>query len=561
MTSATRIRRFVYIAATGLLMSQGVNTAQTTNPAGLAGAGASYRIAGVVVSRSDGNPLARSRIVVRDVKSPDKFETVITAEDGKFEFAGVPAGKYSLTGAKHGFISAAYDQHDGYSTAIVTGVGIDTENLVLKLSPDAVISGAVLDEAGDPVRHASVTVYVEDHSEGMKRIRASRSEQTNDLGDYEITGLMPGTYFLSAVGRPWYAVHPPSDNGAPGSKENSASTAAFDRSLDVAYPVTYYADVTDADSATSIAIRGGEHLKLDVHLNPVPSLHLMFHLPGNGMSGFGFPILQTPTFDGVAHVQSSFTRTAGGAWEVAGIPAGRYNIQFSGSASNPGSQLDGVNLTKDGEEIDPSAAQALSSVKATVQVSGEQTTARGFPIGLRALSRTRPDRWSGIDSKGTAELQQISAGKYEVVVGGSAAGYSISQLSADGAEVSGHVVTIGAGTSPSLSITLIAGSAEVLGTVKRAGKPFAGAMVVLVPHDAEGDRDLFRRDQSDLDGTFVLHRVVPGSYSVVAIENGWDLNWGEPTVIAGYAKHGRKIKVGSNGGRPLVLEDVEVQPK
>jgi hypothetical protein len=38
-------------------------------------------------------------------------------------------------------------------------------------------------------------------------------------------------------------------------------------------------------------------------------------------------------------------------------------------------------------------------------------------------------------------------------------------------------------------------------------------------------RDLFRRDQSDLDGTFSLHGVIPGTYTVVAIDNGWDLDW------------------------------------
>jgi len=44
---------------------------------------------------------------------------------------------------------------------------------------------------------------------------------------------------------------------------------------------------------------------------------------------------------------------------------------------------------------------------------------------------------------------------------------------------------------------------NVEGTAKRAGTPFAGAMVVLVPEDPEDNADLFRRDQSDLDGTSV----------------------------------------------------------
>jgi len=118
-----------------------------------------------------------------------------------------------------------------------------------------------------------------------------------------------------------------------------------------------------------------------------------------------------------------------------------------------------------------------------------------------------------------------------------------------------------AGSSPSVSLTLVAGSVEIQGTVMRAGKGLAGAMVVLVPKNPEADRDLFRRDQSDLDGTFVLHGVVPGSYTVLAIENGWDLDWSQPGVIAAYLKHGRRLEVGNQSGGPMNVEAIEAQSK
>ena len=203
-----------------------------------------YRIAGSVVSKADGRPLGRARVTVRDAKEPQKFQSMVTAEDGKYEFNGVPAGKYSLTGAKRGFIAASYDQHDQYSTAIVTGAGLETETLLLRLAPNAVIAGKGLDEANDPVRHAQVTLYYNDHSSGVDQIRQFRSAQTNDLGEYELTPLMPGTYFLSASGKPWYAIHPHSDPGQSESEHASEVTSTVDRALDVAYPVTYYPDVT-----------------------------------------------------------------------------------------------------------------------------------------------------------------------------------------------------------------------------------------------------------------------------------------------------------------------------
>jgi hypothetical protein len=166
------------------------------------------------------------------------------------------------------------------------------------------------------------------------------------------------------------------------------------------------------------------------------------------------------------------------------------------------------------------------------------------------------------DAKGAAELPEVAAGRYEVVVWGSGKPYSIAHIAAEGGEVSGHTLSVTAGSSPLVSLTLAGGSAEVQGTVMRAGKGFAGAMVVLVPENPEMNRDLFRRDQSDLDGTFVMHAVVPGAYTAVAIDNGWDLDWSKPGVIAVYAKHGRTIEVGNQDGRPVtVAEPIEVQSK
>jgi hypothetical protein len=167
-----------------------------------------------------------------------------------------------------------------------------------------------------------------------------------------------------------------------------------------------------------------------------------------------------------------------------------------------------------------------------------------------------------VDARGEAEFQQIAAGRYQVVVGAAGKLYSIEHIAAEGAEVSGQTLTVSAGATASVSLTLVAGSVNVEGTVKRDGKAFAGAMVVLVPKNPEGNRDLFRRDQSDLDGTFSLRAAVPGSYTVLAIENGWDLDWSQPSVIAAYTKRGRAVEVGGQTGRPLTLADaVEVQSK
>ncbi len=526
---------------------------QTANAAATV-SGGGYRIAGTVVGKVDGRPLARARITVRDTKDSKQFQSVVTSEDGKYEFSGLPAGKYSLSGARRGFISASYDQHDQYSTAVVTGTGLATESLVLRLAPNAVIAGRVMDEINEPVRNAEVTLYYDDHSSGVDQIYNTASSQTNDLGEYEFILFRPGTYFLSVSATPWYAVHPHSG-------PTKSAPPQIDRSLDVAYPLTYYPDVTEADDATPIPIRGGERLQADLHLNPVPSLHLLFRLPGDGQHGYNFPQLEQPSFDGSATVlqNGGGSVVSPGVMEMTGIPAGRYNLRIH----QPGSlvQMKGIDFTKDGEEIDISKSEAVSNVKISVEIPGGAALPVKLVVGLRSGNRVMTSS-QAIDSKGQAELQQIPVGRYEVVVFGPGKPYSIRRISAEGAIVSGHTLNVTAGSSPSVSLTLATGSVEIQGMVGLAGKGFAGAMVVLVPVNPELDRDLFRRDQSDLDGTFSLKGVVPGSYTVLAIEDGWDLNWSQPPVISLYLKRGQKITVPGQGGRPMNIADpVEVQSK
>src|SRR6266498_979743 len=81
-----------------IFCAPGLMVPQTSNSS----PGGSYRVAGTVVSKVDGRLLGRTRVILRDTSAHDKFESLVTAEDGKFAFQNVPAGKYSLGGTKRG---------------------------------------------------------------------------------------------------------------------------------------------------------------------------------------------------------------------------------------------------------------------------------------------------------------------------------------------------------------------------------------------------------------------------------------------------------------------------
>ena len=128
------------------------------------------KIAGTAVSSVTGAPLAQTRVSIADTRNRANMLWMVTNESGRFEFDRIPPGKYSLVGAKRGFLNGAYEQHEQFSTAIVTGTEFDTTQLVLRLTPMASIEGKVVDEAGDPVRQGQVTLYRENQEMGFGRI-------------------------------------------------------------------------------------------------------------------------------------------------------------------------------------------------------------------------------------------------------------------------------------------------------------------------------------------------------------------------------------------------------
>jgi len=530
-------------------------------PRGLAGQNSSpvegpantreFRVAGKVVNAFGGSPLARARVTLVGTRNQQKILSTMTTADGGFEFLGLGAGKYALSGAKRGFITSAYDQHERFSTAIVTASGLDTEHLVLRLAPDAQLRGTVLDESGEPVRRATVSLYREDQEEGVKHIHKVRTETTDDQGSYEFCPLASGTYFLSAVATPWYAVHHVSS--AAGERGNPSE---LDRSLDVAYPEAYYKDAIEPDGASPIAVRAGDRLEADMHLSPVPAMHLILRVGADHEQYFS-PILQRPVFDEMDHVPEAWEMVSPGLYEIGGVAPGIYTVRIPGTGPTVDLNLD---LKADGQEVDSAKGELEGKVKASVRMVGGEKPPPELRVGLRD-GKLKFVAWQQVNSRGEVEFDGVAAGRYEMVVLGPQRSYFRVRISSGGAETAGDTINVPAGRSLEVSLLVAGSTTNVEGYAERNGQPVAGAMVVLVPRDAESNRTLFRRDQSDLDGSFNLLNVMPGSYSILAIANGWDLDWDSPAVIRAYSQHARTITLEDSQESVRLPDAVEVEPR
>ncbi len=148
------------------------------------------------------------------------------------------------------------------------------------------------------------------------------------------------------------------------------------------------------------------------------------------------------------------------------------------------------------------------------------------------------------DNQGEIQNLQLYPGKYNVVAAYSH--YVIKAMSATGAKVTGRTIEV-TGTSPiKFSLQMTTEDARVDGVVHAADSdtPVSGVMVMLVPEDLAHNEPLIRRFQSNTDGSFQFTRVIPGKYTVVALRNGWNMQWAKPEVIQSYLAQGEPLEIG-----------------
>jgi protocatechuate 3,4-dioxygenase beta subunit len=166
-----------------------------------------FRITGRVVNSITGAPVAGAYVVINSASAANSSRTVRAGTDGSFVFTQVPAGRYVLIARRKGYVEQTYLQHEQFTTAILVGPNLNSENLMFPLAPEGVISGEVTDEAGEPVQSARVFLFREDNQNGSHVKHLQRQENTDDEGEYRFGSLPSGNYYLAVSAEPWYAVY------------------------------------------------------------------------------------------------------------------------------------------------------------------------------------------------------------------------------------------------------------------------------------------------------------------------------------------------------------------
>lgn len=521
---------------------------------------ATYRVAGIVLNDADGTPLGRTRVSLAVVQDRRQAESMITGADGRFEFRNVPAGKFSLEGAQRKFLVTTYQWHEGFSTAIITGAGLDTEHLELRMIPLGMIAGKVIDEAGEPVRNARVKLYMRNQQFGRDRVITHSYAQTDDEGKYEFPELIPAEYFVSAAARPWYAAHRGwvDENGV----RKRDDTVA--QELDVAYPTTFYGGATEAQDASPISIEKGARVAADIHLNAVPAMHVTMRVMKNPADGSeSWPNLQKLEFDLAEPMNAEMAPGANpGEMELSGLVAGSYFVVEPNDSSATPSKGTQVELANEGQLIEPKAPTWSATVHVKVKTGRGEDLPQGLNLSIQNEKR-RPLAFLALNGKNEVTFENVPPGKLALMVNvPSPPQYTVGRISQQGgAEVEGHDIVVEEGAAAlEVNATLMAGVVSIEGVVKKDGRPVSGVMLALVPKEPRTHIERFRRDQSNLDGSFMVGGILPGKYTLIAVEDAWGFAWMKEGVLEKYLAKGQELTIGLMMNGTVVLpEAVEAQ--
>jgi hypothetical protein len=146
-------------------------------------------IVGRVTNAQTHEPVRRA--IIRVSTSKQQWDEFTDAE-GRFKFPSLVRGEYTLVVHRDGFTNRYYK--------VELSDFDDGQDLSIELRPQGLITGKAVDGSGQPLERTSVEALPARPAPG-EQVQAIASAETNDLGEYRISGIDPGVYRVRATHR------------------------------------------------------------------------------------------------------------------------------------------------------------------------------------------------------------------------------------------------------------------------------------------------------------------------------------------------------------------------
>lgn len=554
-----------------------------TRPATAAATGA---IAGVVTTDElNPRPLRRARVTVNGsgLSSP---RTVISGENGAFTIDRLPAGRYTVSAAKEGFITAAYGAtRPARPGTPIEVVAAQAQRVSLRLARGAVITGTVLDVDGQPAQGIAVSALFRrfiggggapfDYTYASGGTPAQAS--TDDRGVYRIYGLPAGDYVVSA--QP--ATVRPGPPGLVGSVVQMMSRGAVNP-RPMLMTQMFHPGTADLARATHVIVRAGEERSgIDVQLEYVPLATITGTV--NMPPGFSPGRITLWRTDELARFQTGPVTSADaeGRFQFPSIAPGQYRVTARAvpPSENSGTRVNNAttaqyavaDVTVSGEDIElPMSLQPALSIAGRIVFDSDGGAPAGPPLQLRLNLGPMASATGGwplppLVIDGTSfRLDGIVPGTYRTIGMSGLQGvrspigkWWLRSLVVNGHDILDTPLDFQAGSDDAIA-TLTDRVSEVSGVVTDArGNPVASTNVVIFTIDRKAWFTGSRRIASartGATGQYAIRNLPPGEYRAtvaVDLEVG---EWFDPAVLERLVQSGTPLTIEGPVAKTLHLQ-------
>jgi hypothetical protein len=512
------------------------------------------RITGRVVTPL-GQPVANARVVF---VGNNRSSMTLTDVNGRFDVRGFPDGDYRIETARFAFtqplsLPGASDQEsNGVARRLRIGGDRRVHDIELVLAPGGVISGAIVDSAGEPFQDVTVRALRLRH-DGQRAVAtpASPLRLTDDRGRYRVSGLPPGSYLIVAT----------IDAAEPSAGRSGAS----------GFAPMYYPGTAHVEAAQPVQVElAGDISGVDLAV----AVTSMARVTGTALNEAGEPLKGRVTL-GVTHRSGSVAPEpqsvqikGEGAFELANVPPGDYVLQVHGEPG-PGTRAEfGAEYISIGEN-DPPPLKIRTSPGATLEgrFVNDAGASVSMPMRVQSIHAAPMDLdRSPPGGRGPQGLSVHDDGRFYLTgLYGSmrltypaSPGWYLKSVRIGGLDVTDGTFDFGYSndTLSEAEIVLSREGGSIEGSVASSARRGEEIAVVAFPVDRmnwfAGSRYLKRATVS-LDRSFDIDDLPPGDYFVAPVDRARPGDWQAPSTLETLVQSATRVTVRESQVRTLTL--------
>jgi hypothetical protein len=472
----------------------------------------------------------------------------MTDAQGRYELTQLPAGTYHLKASRGGYVEVEYGQRRPFERGrpVALAESAVVENIDFALPLGGVVTGRVVDEMGEAVAQAWVSLARRHYIDGERQLVGQNGSSTDDRGEFRIFGVPPGDYVMVA-------------------RLATMDLGSRDR---VRYVATYYPGTAVANEAQRVTVAAGQEVSgIVIPLARASTATVRGVVRAAGQTPVGPLTLITarqiggPAADGQMVMATAATD---GSFTLAGLLPGTYVVEARSmsekeSASREvvvdGSDIAGINLTLSAgvtvhgrivfetetspKDLRPS--QVFLGATSLDHQSGGMGTTGGPPVAR--------DDWS-------FELHGLR-GQGFIHAGTLSDDWQMKRVLREGVDVTDTPLEFSSDID-NIAIQLTNRVTTVSGTVSsdRNAVALDGTVIVFADDDGKwGPHSRFIESaRPDQQGQFKIRGLPPGKYLAIAVEYLEPGDERDPDLLAGWRRHGTSLTLSDGETRTLDLK-------